>query len=196
MSDYGQHQLQQHRNWQEANQRLWTPPMRADVPAPTPDPATVVLPEPIAPPVAPVSETREAQLIALQDELHTLAAQVRLARDRVEQALGDEIPLVKARPSIRIIIRTVAVYYQISVNDILSHRRTAQVVHRRHIAMYLVKQMTLGSLAEIGRRFGGRDHSTAFHAIRKIGAQREVDPELDKQLTELTALLTLKDEQP
>jgi chromosomal replication initiator protein len=50
----------------------------------------------------------------------------------------------------------------------LSSRRTANVVRPRQVAMYLAKTMTLRSLPEIGRRFGGRDHTTVLHAVRKI----------------------------
>jgi chromosomal replication initiator protein len=50
----------------------------------------------------------------------------------------------------------------------LSSRRTANVVRPRQVAMYLAKSLTLRSLPEIGRRFGGRDHTTVLHAVRKI----------------------------
>ncbi len=64
--------------------------------------------------------------------------------------------------------KLVASHYSISRSDILSSRRTANVVRPRQIAMYLSKVMTLRSLPEIGRRFGGRDHTTVLHAVRKI----------------------------
>ena len=58
--------------------------------------------------------------------------------------------------------------YNVSRSDILSERRTAAVVKPRQIAMYLSKVLTLRSLPEIGRRFGGRDHTTIMHGVRKI----------------------------
>jgi chromosomal replication initiator protein len=64
--------------------------------------------------------------------------------------------------------RLVANHYNVSKADILSARRTATVVRPRQIAMYLAKTLTLRSLPEIGRRFGGRDHTTVLHAVRKI----------------------------
>ncbi len=64
--------------------------------------------------------------------------------------------------------KLVASHYNVSRADILSARRTANVVRPRQIAMYLSKVMTLRSLPEIGRRFGGRDHTTVLHAVRKI----------------------------
>ena len=59
-------------------------------------------------------------------------------------------------------------HYNVSRGDLLSSRRTANVVRPRQIAMYLAKTLTLRSLPEIGRRFGGRDHTTVLHAVRKI----------------------------
>jgi len=64
--------------------------------------------------------------------------------------------------------RIVARHYNVSRGDLLSSRRTANVVRPRQIAMYLAKVLTLRSLPEIGRRFGGRDHTTVLHAVRKI----------------------------
>ena len=64
--------------------------------------------------------------------------------------------------------KLVATHYNVSRADILSSRRTANVVRPRQVAMYLSKVLTLRSLPEIGRRFGGRDHTTVIHAVRKI----------------------------
>jgi chromosomal replication initiator protein len=64
--------------------------------------------------------------------------------------------------------RVVARQYNVSRSDLLSSRRTANVVRPRQVAMYLAKTLTLRSLPEIGRRFGGRDHTTVLHAVRKI----------------------------
>ena len=66
------------------------------------------------------------------------------------------------------ILRIVAKHYNVTRADILSQRRTANVVKPRQVAMYLAKTLTLRSLPEIGRRFGGRDHTTVLHAVRKI----------------------------
>jgi len=81
--------------------------------------------------------------------------------------------------------KLVASHYNISRADILSSRRTANVVRPRQIAMYLSKQLTLRSLPEIGRRFGGRDHTTVLHAVRKI----EELVAKDKSLAEIIELL-------
>ncbi|WGD32490.1 chromosomal replication initiator protein DnaA [Ancylobacter sp. WKF20] len=81
------------------------------------------------------------------------------------------------------ILRIVAKHYNVTRADILSQRRTANVVKPRQIAMYLAKMLTLRSLPEIGRRFGGRDHTTVLHAVRKIeglvGSDRAVADEIE-----------------
>ena len=59
-------------------------------------------------------------------------------------------------------------HFDVKLLDMLSKRRTAEIVKPRQIAMYLAKTLTLKSLPDIGRRFGGRDHTTALHAIRKM----------------------------
>ena len=72
------------------------------------------------------------------------------------------------RVKIEDIQKLVASHYSVSRADILSSRRTAAVVKPRQVAMFLAKMLTLRSLPEIGRRFGGRDHTTVLHAVRKI----------------------------
>jgi chromosomal replication initiator protein len=89
------------------------------------------------------------------------------------------------RVKIEEIQRLVASHYCVSRNDILSARRTANVVRPRQIAMYLSKILTPRSLPEIGRRFGGRDHTTVLHAVRKI----EQLVAKDRQTAEVIELL-------
>jgi chromosomal replication initiator protein len=89
--------------------------------------------------------------------------------EMAECAVRDLVrPQDPKRVRIEDIQRTVARQYNISRADLLSSRRTANVVRPRQIAMYLAKTLTLRSLPEIGRRFGGRDHTTVLHAVRKI----------------------------
>jgi len=79
-------------------------------------------------------------------------------------------PQEPRRVKIEDIQRGGARQYNVSRSDLLSSRRTANVVRPRQVAMYLAKTLTLRSLPEIGRRFGGRDHTTVLHAVRKIEA--------------------------
>jgi chromosomal replication initiator protein len=89
--------------------------------------------------------------------------------DLAEREIRDLIrPQEPKRVKIEDIQRVVARHYNVSRGDLLSSRRTANVVRPRQVAMYLAKTLTLRSLPEIGRRFGGRDHTTVLHAVRKI----------------------------
>jgi chromosomal replication initiator protein len=83
----------------------------------------------------------------------------------------------------------VASHYGVSRADILSSRRTAVVVKPRQVAMFLAKTLTMRSLPEIGRRFGGRDHTTVLHAVRKIDALLQNDGTLRDELELLKRML-------
>jgi chromosomal replication initiator protein len=92
-----------------------------------------------------------------------------ITMELAEREMRDLIrPSDQKRVKIEDIQRVVARHYNVSRGDLLSARRTANVVRPRQVAMYLAKTMTLRSLPEIGRRFGGRDHTTVLHAVRKI----------------------------
>jgi hypothetical protein len=87
------------------------------------------------------------------------------------------------------ILAAVAAHYDVEVAEILAHRRTAHLVIPRQVAMYLAKALTGRSLPDIGRRFGGRDHTTILHGVRKIAALMQRDAELAEDVAELTAHL-------
>ncbi|GLR84024.1 chromosomal replication initiator protein DnaA [Bradyrhizobium iriomotense] len=94
-------------------------------------------------------------------------------------------PQEPKRIKIEDIQRVVARQYNVSRSDLLSSRRTANVVRPRQVAMYLAKTLTLRSLPEIGRRFGGRDHTTVLHAVRKIEALVSKDAALSEEVESL-----------
>jgi chromosomal replication initiator protein len=110
----------------------------------------------------------------LEGALNRLLAHSKLTAQPVtlelaEREMRDLIrPQEPKRVKIEDIQRLVARQYNVSRADLLSSRRTANVVRPRQVAMYLAKTLTLRSLPEIGRRFGGRDHTTVLHAVRKI----------------------------
>lgn len=110
----------------------------------------------------------------LEGALNRLLAHSKLTGQSVtmemaEREVKDLIrPQEPKRVKIEDIQRIVARQYNVSRSDLLSSRRTANVVRPRQVAMYLAKTLTLRSLPEIGRRFGGRDHTTVLHAVRKI----------------------------
>jgi chromosomal replication initiator protein len=110
--------------------------------------------------------------------------------EMAEREVRDLIrPQEPKRVKIEDIQRVVARQYNVSRSDLLSSRRTANVVRPRQVAMYLSKTMTLRSLPEIGRRFGGRDHTTVLHAVRKIEALVGKDPVLADEVELLKRLL-------
>ena len=107
-----------------------------------------------------------------------------------ERAVRDLIrPQEPKRVKIEDIQRVVARQYNVSRADLLSSRRTANVVRPRQIAMYLAKTLTLRSLPEIGRRFGGRDHTTVLHAVRKIEKALADDTSLSDEVELLKRML-------
>lgn len=107
-----------------------------------------------------------------------------------EQAIRDLVHGQEPRRiKIEEILKVVSRHYGVSKGDILSERRHRSVVWPRQIGMYLAKQLTSRSLPEIGRRFGGRDHTTVLHAIRKIETQLTGNPRLKDELEDLKKLL-------
>ena len=100
----------------------------------------------------------------------------------VREALRDLLSIKNRQISVENIQKTVADYYKIKVADMHSKKRPANIARPRQIAMYLAKEMTQKSLPEIGEMFGGRDHTTVLHAVRKIGGERANDPDLNQQL--------------
>jgi chromosomal replication initiator protein len=100
-------------------------------------------------------------------KLNATSVTLEMAEREVRDLIRPQEP---RRVKIEDIQRVVARQYNVSRSDLLSSRRTANVVRPRQVAMYLAKTLTLRSLPEIGRRFGGRDHTTVLHAVRKIEA--------------------------
>ena len=103
---------------------------------------------------------------------------IQLARE----ALRDLLSIQNRQISVENIQKTVADYYKIKIADMYSKKRPASIARPRQIAMYLAKELTQKSLPEIGELFGGRDHTTVLHAVRKIGAERQQMTELNQQL--------------
>src|SRR3974390_1549143 len=128
---------------------------------------------------------------ALEGALNRLLAHSKLTGHAVtlemaEREVRDLIrPQDPKRVKIEDIQRVVARQYNVSRSDLLSSRRTANVVRPRQVAMYLAKTLTLRSLPEIGRRFGGRDHTTVLHAVRKIEALVAKDVALSEEVESL-----------
>ena len=95
-------------------------------------------------------------------------------------------------PSIETIAWLTAASFGVSVLDLQSARRDKRTALARHVAFYLVRQMTQHSYPTIARRFGNRDHTTAMHGVQRIAALRQVDADLDETLDGLQHVLTLQ----
>ena len=118
---------------------------------------------------------------------HSFEPQITL--ERIDEILG---PVCRSgeprRVRIEDIQRIVARHYNVSKTELLSNRRTRSIVKPRQVAMYLAKVMTPRSLPEIGRRFGGRDHTTVLHAVRKIEGMSGDDKQLAQEIELLKRL--------
>ena len=109
--------------------------------------------------------------------------------EMAQDVLRDLLRASERRVTIDEIQRRVAEYFNVKMGDMLSARRARSVARPRQIAMYLSKQLTTRSLPEIGRKFGGRDHTTVIHAVRKIEQLREEDAALDEDVDLLRRML-------
>ena len=109
--------------------------------------------------------------------------------DFTRETLADQLRAHEKKLTIDEIQRRVADYYHLKMTDMVSARRAREVARPRQVAMYLAKRLTPRSLPEIGRRFGGRDHTTVMHAVKRIDELRAADRELDADVTRLTKML-------
>jgi chromosomal replication initiator protein len=106
-----------------------------------------------------------------------------------QEVLRDLLRANDRRVTIEDIQKRVAEHYNIRLADMYSARRARAVARPRQVAMYLAKQLTTRSLPEIGRKFGGRDHTTVMHAVRKIEELRQLDNMLSEDIDLLRRLL-------
>lgn len=109
--------------------------------------------------------------------------------ETVRRVLRDRLEASEGYITIETIQKTVADYYKIKVADMHSKRRPANIALPRQVAMYLAKQMTNKSLVEIGESFGGRDHATVLHAVRKIEKERHGRADLNHELHVLEQMI-------
>jgi len=120
----------------------------------------------------------------VEGALNRLVAYAQLTGEEInlefaQATLGDVLRGGTKRITIDEIQRAVSAHYDLKPVDLVSARRAVVVARPRQIAMYLAKRLTTRSLPEIGRKFGGRDHSTVIHAVRRIEELRGSDNEID-----------------
>jgi chromosomal replication initiator protein len=109
--------------------------------------------------------------------------------ESTQEVLKDLLRANDRRTTIEEIQKRVAEHFNIRMSDMHSARRARAVARPRQVAMYLAKQLTSRSLPEIGRKFGGRDHTTVMHAVRKIDELREGDTSLAEDIDLLRRML-------
>ena len=109
--------------------------------------------------------------------------------DMAQDVLRDLLRSHERRVTIEEIQRRVAEYFSVRLSDLLSARRARAIARPRQVAMYLSKQLTTRSLPEIGRKFGGRDHTTVIHAVRKIDELCKQDASMEEDVDLLRRML-------
>ncbi len=134
-----------------------------------------------------VAKNVRANVRELEGALRKVLAYARFTHKEIHialarEALRDLLSIQNRQISVENIQKTVADFYKIKVADMYSKKRPASIARPRQIAMYLAKDMTKKSLPEIGELFGGRDHTTVLHAVRKISDERQRNSELNQQL--------------
>jgi chromosomal replication initiator protein len=134
-----------------------------------------------------IAKNVRANVRELEGALRKVIAYARFSQKEIaiglaREALRDLLSIQNRQIGIENIQKTVADFYKIKVADMYSKKRPASIARPRQIAMYLAKEMTQKSLPEIGDSFGGRDHTTVLHAVRKIGGERQKNTELNQQL--------------
>ncbi|MEP2101262.1 MAG: chromosomal replication initiator protein DnaA [Parasphingorhabdus sp.] len=134
-----------------------------------------------------LARTISRNLRELEGGLNKLLAYAQLTgrpitKELAEEQLSDILSACRRRITIDEIQRTVCEYYRLDRNEMSSKRRARAVARPRQVAMYLAKVMTPRSYPEIGRKFGGRDHSTVIHAVKLVEQLRGEDTEMDNDV--------------
>jgi chromosomal replication initiator protein len=134
-----------------------------------------------------VAKNVRANVRELEGALRKVIAYARFSHKEINivlarEALRDLLSIQNRQVSVENIQKTVADFYKIKVADMYSKKRPASIAYPRQVAMYLAKELTKKSLPEIGELFGGRDHTTVLHAVRKMAGERSKNTELNQQL--------------
>ena len=130
----------------------------------------------------------------LEGALNTLVARMgaqvsALSLDDAQAILRPHLRGAEKRITIDDIQKATSEHFGLRQADLVSERRNRSIARPRQAAMWLAKQLTTRSLPDIGRRFGGRDHTTVLHAVRRIEALKADDPQLSRDLEALTRKL-------
>lgn len=133
--------------------------------------------------------------------IKTVIASIKPARDNMREWYHcmwffdliekEEAPPRIVLPGVEYIQEVTAQFYGLSRHDLISASRVGKLIRPRHVAIYLCRKFTKRSLSQISKRFGGRDHSSALHAVRKIAREMLTDENLAADIAALTALVQL-----
>jgi chromosomal replication initiator protein len=151
----------------------------------------VVLPDFVLERIADIDDASPRELIAVLTKLATYAD---LTKKPVTAEIAEEAIGLRSAPgaktSIEDIQRKTAEFYKLEVRDFHSTQRARRVARPRQVAMYLARKLTTRSLPEIGRRFGGRDHTTVLHACRRVEELCSEDPLFKQEVDFLSQMLS------
>jgi chromosomal replication initiator protein len=136
------------------------------------------------------SNVRELEGALNRIGAHTQLVRRDLTLEAAQELLQDLLRANDRRVTIDEIQRRVAEHFNIKLAEMTSSRRARMVARPRQVAMYLAKQLTQRSLPEIGKRFGGRDHTTVMHAVRKIEELTRIDQALAEDVEMLHRMLS------
>jgi chromosomal replication initiator protein len=136
-----------------------------------------------------VSNIRELEGALNRIIAHATLVGREISLETTHEVLRDLLKANDRRITIEDIQRRVAEYYSIKISDMQSPRRSQNVARPRQVAMYLAKVLTSRSLPEIGRKFGGRDHTTVLHAVRKVEELKSLEREFSEDITILRRTL-------
>lgn len=137
------------------------------------------------------SNVRELEGALTRLVAHSTLVGRSITPEGAQEVLRDLLRSNDKRVTVEDIQQHICDFYRVKLADMLSSSRQKSIVVPRQIAMYLCKQLTTLSMPDIGRRFGGRDHTTVLHTIRKIQADIKVDPELARQIDVLEHTLRM-----
>jgi chromosomal replication initiator protein len=134
-----------------------------------------------------IAKNLRSNIRELEGALHKLLAYSRFQNSHItlemaKTSLRDVISGPRSILSVETIQKVVADYYKVKLADLCGKRRLASIVLPRQVAMYLIKELTQKSLPDIGEAFGGRDHTTVLHAVRKIALEKTNNPQLSHQI--------------
>lgn len=130
----------------------------------------------------------EAPLVSVPSV--TVVSQDEVIESSTEPSWFVVLPPGEGHPQVRDIQKAVCKHYGVTLSDMLSPRRTANIVKPRQVAMFLCKDLTMRSLPDLGRRFGKRDHTTVLHAVQKMRRDMLTDAGLAHDIATLQESFT------